>query len=1170
MTKIKYIIVFLLFSFGSVFSINSKKLHWVKISTNSNQELKFVAGNSKNDFWVQTIQGALLNIKDKKIITYNIPRQFGHISTRYFQLSENDFFCSATTSDWKGEIFRIKNNIWSKYKFINPYPIRDVLRTLDNNFYIIGDFGTLLKYVNNDWQRIKTPFKSHIISGIVNGNNLYFATRSEGIILYDGKHFTNLSKLEKNKYIIELKIIDNVLYGITSNDKLYSFENNIEKLVNNTEVLKIFANKNYNSNFGFADRLIYSNGNKSNISFPQSYNIESITQLKDSSFLLFSNNGKIFISEKSKSNYFVNLAQIYRIDDLPNSLNNGVQFFDANLDGINDLLVINNNYGNYITLFRGVENSAFANITSISNLPFKDNPIWLFTISDLNKDNLPDLVFQIKEDSLQKLLIYNNLGNFRFEKSNEIILPDDFQTFGLRNLSAFDYDKDGDNDIINTAYYGASDNPGYATICVNNFWGVFNKIDTSLTKITTHWNEKLIFADLNSDDILDIFNPTSWASDRVFFGSQNGSSDIMKSTSIEQKKTETVDALLADYDNDGDLDIFTVGRNDFIRVYSNDGNGNFYDMTSNLFLAKFLEKTNILYSHNLNLGDFNNDSFIDILVSVTYSDSNYTAIFLNQTGKNFIETPIDFETITNTINFSSICDFDNDGDLDIYGASNKQNVFWINTFDKNNSIKLKLNGVISSTDALGSKIWVYEAGQLDNSNYLIGYKELGTEGISRNRANDLTAHFGLNKTEKCDIRIKFLSGEEIILKEIDSGSNLIINEISALESFIYRLPGNIYRFVTNFENQIYIFLIICSHIILILGVWFGHNRLGWTIKLSLIFIIMNISLFWISLYFSAFSKNDSIKFLIPIGLTILVTFIPLILFYWLNSTNKKNIFAYNEKLLQLIMAFSHGEWALRNLNSIILLCENPPINYTSNTEFVLKLQTRLDTFLKMTSSSINEIIEYEKLIGNNNEELVALDGISKETVEIVKLNINKINELSLAKLVDNFTDIRNNIKELRNIVYSRYSSNPTEVINNLITNYENIFEDNNIIIEKKKLYPQEILVLIKSYELGNIIDNLFQNSIRFMKNSDNKYIKIDIYKESPKIIINFSNTGSSISEEKWTLIFEQGYSESGSTGQGLFSAQEILKKYGGRIQVSNSDMNLTTFKIELNEGVIAI
>ena len=118
--------------------------------------------------------------------------------------------------------------------------------------------------------------------------------------------------------------------------------------------------------------------------------------------------------------------------------------------------------------------------------------------------------------------------------------------------------------------------------------------------------------------------------------------------------------------------------------------------------------------------------------------------------------------------------------------------------------------------------------------------------------------------------------------------------------------------------------------------------------------------------------------------------------------------------------------------------------------------------------------------------------------------------------------------------------------------------------------PQDKLIiskLIKSYELGDILDNLFQNSIRFMKDSKKKNISIELYKESPKIILKFSNSGNIIPEDRWNMIFEQGYSESSSTGQGLFSAREILKKYGGRIYVDISVSDQTTFKIELNEGV---
>ena len=106
------------------------------------------------------------------------------------------------------------------------------------------------------------------------------------------------------------------------------------------------------------------------------------------------------------------------------------------------------------------------------------------------------------------------------------------------------------------------------------------------------------------------------------------------------------------------------------------------------------------------------------------------------------------------------------------------------------------------------------------------------------------------------------------------------------------------------------------------------------------------------------------------------------------------------------------------------------------------------------------------------------------------------------------------------------------------------------------------------FSLGDILDNLIQNSVRFLKLKTGKFIAIEIAKESPKIIIKFSNNGEPIPKEKWETIFQQGYSEYGSTGQGLYFAREKLKKYGGAIFVLASTEEETTFKIELNEGVI--
>ena len=1164
MRCVKSIFLFLIITANFIIVLAQEKLAWSEINTGLNEELVFVSGDSKENFWVQTQSGKLLKIKNRKTTIYSPPFPNKIIRAQYFRVSDDDFICSVTTSDWEGEIYRIQNNKWKKYKFHNKYPIRSIHKTDDNDFYIVGDFGTLLKFKNNKWEVIPTPFDSHIVSSVSEGNNLYCATRGDGVILFDGSNFRNLSSGIHKDYINSLKMINHVLYGFSTNKRLYCYKSNMEEILDDNEILSLFIEKNKNSNFGFSEKSIYSKNRIIPLSFPQSYNVESIDTLVDGSFLLLSNNGKIYTSEDSPKISFINLAPTYRIDDLPNSINSGRAFFDANNDGVSDLIVFNHKRGNYISLFRGVPNSAFANITSISGLPFNENPILFYTIMDFDKDNLNDIVLQFQENSLQKIEFYKNIGNFQFKNFSEISLPDDFQSLGIRNLSSFDYDRDGDEDLIVTSYYGVKDNPGYLLIYKNNYWGNFDEIDTTFKAFTTHWNENFIFADLNGDDKLDIFNSTSWANDKLFFGENGSYYRKTDSNFNKNEKTETIDAVLSDFDNDGDLDIFTTGKYDFIRVFSNDGKGVFSEITSNLFNEKDKFKSNLKISYNLNLADFNNDSFIDILVTLNYPDSNYTTIFLNKNGHYFSEFSIDFGLKHNQISGSTISDFDNDGDLDIYVTTKNHNLFLVNTLNDNNSVKIKLKGVSSSRNALGTKIWVYKNNHLNDAKSLIGYKQFGTEKISRNRSNDLVIHFGLDSLKSCDIKVRFLSGKEIVKQSVVVGSFLTIEEYSALYAFFYNIPGNTYRFLRNGENQIYLLVIIISHFLLLFGLWYGFNKLNWSPKLTLFFAMLNIPLFWMSLYFASFSLITFTKFLVPLLLTFLVTTIPLVLFTWINRSRKKDVSSYNEKLLKLVMSFSHGEWALRNLNSILLLCENAPNDWRNNLDFIQKLETRFKTFTEMTSISIKEIIDLKKLSENQTEELNILENSLSEVLKEVD-NFSNIH--SLMQIVEYFTIIRESLKNIRISTYLLFSSNPTDVINNVIESFRVILDENKIYVSKAREYATDIPVLIKSYELGDIIDNLIQNSLRFMKDSKEKNIFIELYKESPKIILRFSNNGNVIPNDKWDIIFEQGYTESKSSGQGLFNAREILKKYGGRIYVEDSTIEKTTFKIELNEGV---
>jgi hypothetical protein len=67
---------------------------------------------------------------------------------------------------------------------------------------------------------------------------------------------------------------------------------------------------------------------------------------------------------------------------------------------------------------------------------------------------------------------------------------------------------------------------------------------------------------------------------------------------------------LADFDNDGDLDLFVTNSEGLPNyLYLNDGNGHFHDVATQAGVA-----LSDSYSVSVGVGDFNNDGLLDILV----------------------------------------------------------------------------------------------------------------------------------------------------------------------------------------------------------------------------------------------------------------------------------------------------------------------------------------------------------------------------------------------------------------------------------------------------------------------------------------------------------------------------------------------------------------------------
>ncbi|MFC1501197.1 FG-GAP-like repeat-containing protein, partial [Elusimicrobiota bacterium] len=114
-----------------------------------------------------------------------------------------------------------------------------------------------------------------------------------------------------------------------------------------------------------------------------------------------------------------------------------------------------------------------------------------------------------------------------------------------------------------------------------------------------------------------------------------------------------------DTDNDGDLDLIVSG-NYSLKLYKNDGNDTFSELSSNIFDYYY----DYHYSDTC-WGDYDNDGDIDLLITGASSSDEYSTRIYRNNGNN------NFEHISGAISFglnSSAAawgDYDNDGDLDL-------------------------------------------------------------------------------------------------------------------------------------------------------------------------------------------------------------------------------------------------------------------------------------------------------------------------------------------------------------------------------------------------------------------------------------------------------------------------------------------------------------------------
>ena len=285
-----------------------------------------------------------------------------------------------------------------------------------------------------------------------------------------------------------------------------------------------------------------------------------------------------------------------------------------------------------------------------------------------------------------KNAMYRNDGNLKFTDVTEQSGLGD-TGFGL-GVTVGDYDNDGDADVYLNNY-------GPNVLYRNNGDGTF----TDAAKKAGVDNRSEVgagtcFLDIDKDGYLDLYvsnyitfsyetnviaimggykayiDPTVYMipPDSLYRNNGDGTfTDVSGISGIGKSRGTGMGMTCADYDNDGDTDIFVANDQMENFLFENDGSGKFEEVGLLAGVAYNISGTEY-GSMGIDCADFDNDGLLDFYV--TSYDNQWATLYKNL-GDGLFEdatfyTGAGAGTFRNTTWGNSLVDFDNDGDKDIF------------------------------------------------------------------------------------------------------------------------------------------------------------------------------------------------------------------------------------------------------------------------------------------------------------------------------------------------------------------------------------------------------------------------------------------------------------------------------------------------------------------------
>ncbi len=363
---------------------------------------------------------------------------------------------------------------------------------------------------------------------------------------------------------------------------------------------------------------------------------------------IFQTIGKLYVND-GNGNY-VEVAS-----SLPGVAGGSVTFLDVDNDDDQDVIITGQSvsFTNISKLFL---NDGSGSFTESLTAPFEIVFSSSVAAEDIDGDGDQDVIIAGRNNSNVRIAkLYENNGAGSFTE----VPGTPFAGISMGDIAFADVDGDNDQDVVITGQI-ASNAPS-TTLYLNDGSGNFSEVEN--TVLAAILSSSVSFADVDGDNDQDLLISGQGDGNtrviRLYQNDGSGNFTALSGTPFAGVRSGSIN--FADIDGDNDQDILITGQtlafDRITRLYLNDGQGNF----STVNTAPF----NGVYLSSVAITDIDADEDQDILIAGVDSDNNkVTKLYLNDGEGNFVERTgnpfvgVDMGAI-------AFADIDGDGDEDV-------------------------------------------------------------------------------------------------------------------------------------------------------------------------------------------------------------------------------------------------------------------------------------------------------------------------------------------------------------------------------------------------------------------------------------------------------------------------------------------------------------------------